>query len=78
MINIDFGIAFDRGGGLPLPEKVPFRLTRDIEAGGFWGKGEVIKKGWDDKAHWTSLDLSRIVCLHNFDGDFVISGYVCL
>jgi len=33
LINIDFGIAFDRGGGLPLPEKVPFRLTRDIEAG---------------------------------------------
>lgn len=42
------------------------------------GEGEVIKKGWDDEAHWTSSDLSRIVCLHNFDGDFVISGCIWL
>ena len=33
MINIDFGIAFERGKNLQMPEMVPFRLTRDIVAG---------------------------------------------
>lgn len=27
------GIAFEQGKVLPTPETVPFRLTRDIEAG---------------------------------------------
>lgn len=29
-IHIDLGIAFDQGRLLPIPEMVPFRLTRDI------------------------------------------------
>lgn len=33
VIHIDFGIAFEQGKCLPTPETVPFRLTRDIEAG---------------------------------------------
>ncbi|XP_058790954.1 serine-protein kinase ATM [Phymastichus coffea] len=33
VIHIDFGIAFEQGKVLPTPETVPFRLTRDIEAG---------------------------------------------
>ena len=33
LINIDFGIAFERGKNLQMPEMVPFRLTRDIVAG---------------------------------------------
>eukprot|EP00438_Fugacium_kawagutii_P004836 Skav216285 [mRNA] locus=scaffold4425:9508:11667:- [translate_table: standard] len=33
LINIDFGIAFERGKHLGMPEMVPFRLTRDIVAG---------------------------------------------
>lgn len=33
LINIDFGIAFERGKNLGMPEMVPFRLTRDIVAG---------------------------------------------
>lgn len=32
VIHIDFGIAFERGKLLPTPEKVPFRLTRDLVA----------------------------------------------
>lgn len=32
-IHIDFGIAFDQGKLLPIPETVPFRLTRDIVDG---------------------------------------------
>lgn len=32
-IHIDFGVAFDQGKILPIPETVPFRLTRDIVDG---------------------------------------------
>ncbi|KAK7686262.1 hypothetical protein QCA50_010482 [Cerrena zonata] len=30
VVHIDLGIAFDQGKLLPVPEKVPFRLTRDM------------------------------------------------
>jgi len=30
LVHIDFGIAFDQGRLLPIPETIPFRLTRDI------------------------------------------------
>lgn len=30
LVHIDLGIAFDQGTVLPIPEMVPFRLTRDI------------------------------------------------
>jgi len=33
MIHIDLGVAFDSGRVLPMPELVPFRLTRDIVDG---------------------------------------------
>ncbi|GMF63994.1 unnamed protein product [[Candida] boidinii] len=32
-IHIDLGVAFDQGKALPIPETVPFRLTRDIVDG---------------------------------------------
>jgi ataxia telangiectasia mutated family protein len=33
VVHIDLGIAFDQGKLLPIPELVPFRLTRDIVDG---------------------------------------------
>ena len=30
LIHIDLGVAFEQGRVLPIPETVPFRLTRDI------------------------------------------------
>ncbi|KAJ2936959.1 hypothetical protein H1R20_g142, partial [Candolleomyces eurysporus] len=33
VVHIDLGIAFDQGRLLPIPELVPFRLTRDIVDG---------------------------------------------
>ncbi|CAK9823884.1 Serine-protein kinase ATM [Anthophora retusa] len=33
VIHIDFGIAFEQGKVLPVPETIPFRLTRNIEVG---------------------------------------------
>lgn len=32
VIHIDFGIAFEKGKLLTTPERVPFRLTRDLVA----------------------------------------------
>jgi ataxia telangiectasia mutated family protein len=33
VVHIDLGIAFDQGKLLPVPERVPFRMTRDIVDG---------------------------------------------
>ncbi|OAD57559.1 Serine-protein kinase ATM [Eufriesea mexicana] len=33
VIHIDFGIAFEQGKVLPVPETIPFRLTQNIEVG---------------------------------------------
>ncbi|CAO1627123.1 unnamed protein product [Jaminaea pallidilutea] len=33
VIHIDFGVAFEQGKLLPIPELVPFRLTRDLVDG---------------------------------------------
>lgn len=32
-IHIDFGVVFEKGKYLAIPEVVPFRLTRDVVAG---------------------------------------------
>ncbi|ONH68729.1 Serine/threonine-protein kinase TEL1 [Cyberlindnera fabianii] len=45
-IHIDFGVAFDQGRLLPVPELVPFRLTRDIIDGlGVTGVEGAFRKG---------------------------------
>lgn len=33
LVHIDFGVAFEQGKRLPIPECVPFRLTRDLVDG---------------------------------------------
>ncbi|KAG7663890.1 uncharacterized protein J8A68_002578 [[Candida] subhashii] len=44
-IHIDLGVAFDQGKNLPIPETVPFRLSRDIVDGfGVTGVEGVFKK----------------------------------
>ncbi|KAM6497154.1 hypothetical protein JOM56_007627, partial [Amanita muscaria] len=45
LVHIDLGIAFDQGKLLKLPERVPFRLTRDIVDGmGFSGTQGVFQR----------------------------------
>lgn len=71
LINIDFGIAFERGKHLGMPEMVPFRLTRDIVAGAptKWGM-VVIVKTLHIYAHLTSDKQSIHFCniwLFSFD-----------
>ena len=44
-IHIDLGVAFDQGKKLPIPETVPFRLTRDMVSGlGVTGVEGLFKK----------------------------------
>ncbi|RCK57466.1 Serine/threonine-protein kinase TEL1 [Candida viswanathii] len=44
-IHIDLGVSFDQGKSLPVPETVPFRLSRDIVDGfGVTGVEGVFKK----------------------------------
>lgn len=31
MVHIDYNVCFEKGKGLRVPEKVPFRLTQNIE-----------------------------------------------
>ncbi|CAD6215508.1 GSCOCG00000317001-RA-CDS [Cotesia congregata] len=49
VIHIDFGIAFEQGKVLPVPETVPFRLTRDMEAAmGVSGVEGVMRKSSEE------------------------------
>ncbi len=32
VVHIDYNVCFEKGKGLRVPEKVPFRLTPNIEA----------------------------------------------
>ncbi|GHJ83815.1 hypothetical protein NliqN6_0217 [Naganishia liquefaciens] len=45
ILHIDLGIAFDQGGDLAIPERVPFRLTNDMIDGlGSFGVEGVFKR----------------------------------
>lgn len=45
VVHIDLGIAFEQGRTLPIPELVPFRLTRDLVDGmGYLGTEGVFRR----------------------------------
>jgi ataxia telangiectasia mutated family protein len=49
IINIDLGIAFEQGLSLPVPETVPFRLTRDVVDGfGVTGTEGVFRRSCEE------------------------------
>ncbi|XP_015186804.1 PREDICTED: serine-protein kinase ATM isoform X1 [Polistes dominula] len=49
VIHIDFGRAFEQGKVLPMPETVPFRLTRDMEAAmGVSGVEGIMRRGCEE------------------------------
>ncbi|CAF1289857.1 unnamed protein product [Rotaria sordida] len=55
VIHIDLGVAFDQGKMLPIPESIPFRLTRDIIDGlGICGTEGLFKKSCE-----ITLELMR-------------------
>ncbi|CAF1500441.1 unnamed protein product, partial [Rotaria magnacalcarata] len=54
-IHIDLGVAFDQGKMLPIPETIPFRLTRDVIDGlGICGTQGLFKKSCE-----ITLELMR-------------------
>ncbi|UJR28997.1 hypothetical protein I4U23_010215 [Adineta vaga] len=55
VIHIDLGVAFDQGKMLPIPETIPFRLTRDVIDGlGICGTQGLFKKSCE-----ITLELMR-------------------
>jgi len=76
VVHIDLGVAFEAGRVLPVPEVVPFRLTRDLVDGmGITGVEGVFRRccnftlealRHDQEAIMTILDVLRYDPLHSW------------
>ncbi|SMN21300.1 similar to Saccharomyces cerevisiae YBL088C TEL1 Protein kinase primarily involved in telomere length regulation [Maudiozyma saulgeensis] len=65
-IHIDLGIAFDQGKLLPIPELVPFRLTRDIIDGfGITGVDGLFKRSCERVYTALRKDSEKVMCVLN-------------
>jgi ataxia telangiectasia mutated family protein len=65
-IHIDFGVAFDQGKLLPVPEKVPFRLTRDMVDGlGCTGYEGSFRKGSEHVFRVLRANSDKIIGILN-------------
>ncbi|AAS54204.1 AGL287Wp [Eremothecium gossypii ATCC 10895] len=65
-IHIDLGVAFDQGKLLPLPELVPFRLTRDIVDGfGVMGVEGLFRKNCEKVYGLLRKERERVMCVLN-------------
>jgi ataxia telangiectasia mutated family protein len=65
-IHIDLGVAFDQGKLLPVPETVPFRLTRDLVDGlGVTGVKGSFEKGSENVYRVLRSNSERIVGILN-------------
>lgn len=65
-IHIDLGVAFDQGKLLPVPELVPFRLTRDTVDGlGITGVEGGFKKGSEHVFRVLRSNVEKIIGILN-------------
>lgn len=65
-IHIDLGIAFDQGKLLPIPELVPFRLTRDIVDGfGVTGVDGLFRRSCERVYAVLRKDYVKVMCVLN-------------
>lgn len=65
-IHIDLGIAFDQGKLLPIPELVPFRLTRDVIDGfGVTGVEGMFKRTCERVYASLRKDSDKVMCILN-------------
>ncbi|CAI4054832.1 DNA-binding protein kinase TEL1 SKDI_02G0220 [Saccharomyces kudriavzevii IFO 1802] len=65
-IHIDLGIAFDQGRLLPIPELVPFRLTRDIVDGfGVTGVDGLFRRSCERVYAVLRKDYIKVMCVLN-------------
>lgn len=63
-IHIDLGVAFDQGKSLPIPETVPFRLTRDMVDGfGISGVEGVFRKSSEHSFRAMQAQKDRILVI---------------
>lgn len=63
-IHIDLGVAFDQGKRLPIPETVPFRLTRDIVDGfGVTGTRGLFSKACEHTLQVLRANETRIISM---------------
>ena len=63
-IHIDLGVAFDQGKKLPIPETVPFRLTRDIVDGfGISGVEGIFRKSCEHTFRVMQLHSDHILVI---------------
>jgi hypothetical protein len=80
LVHIDFGVAFEQGKCLPCPEKVPFRLSRDLVNGmGVSGYEGVFQRCSEEtlrvlKSHQDALLFVFDAFLHNPLCDWKVSG----
>eukprot|EP01126_Amoeba_proteus_P030658 TRINITY_DN30256_c0_g1_i1.p1 TRINITY_DN30256_c0_g1~~TRINITY_DN30256_c0_g1_i1.p1 ORF type:complete len:362 (+),score=73.07 TRINITY_DN30256_c0_g1_i1:57-1088(+) len=62
IVQIDLGVAFDQGKALPIPEIVPFRLTRDlVDAMGMTGVEGVFKRCCEETMEVLRAQMSQLV-----------------
>lgn len=65
-IHIDLGVAFEQGKLLPIPELVPFRLTRDfIDGFGIEGVEGSFRKNCERVYKILRDDYERVMCVLN-------------
>lgn len=65
-IHIDLGIAFDQGRLLPIPELVPFRLTRDmIDGFGVTGVDGLFRRSCEKVYSVLRRDSEKMMCVLN-------------
>ncbi|CCF60800.1 hypothetical protein KAFR_0L01900 [Kazachstania africana CBS 2517] len=65
-IHIDLGVAFDQGKLLPIPELVPFRLTRDIIDGfGVTGTDGLFTKSCEQVYSVLRKEYEKVMCVLN-------------
>ncbi|KAH3902567.1 DNA-binding protein kinase TEL1 SCDLUD_000147 [Saccharomycodes ludwigii] len=65
-LHIDLGVAFDQGRLLPIPELVPFRLTRDIvDAFGVSGIEGVFRKNCEYVYSVLRKESEKVMCVLN-------------
>ncbi|WPK25856.1 hypothetical protein PUMCH_003189 [Australozyma saopauloensis] len=63
-VHIDLGVAFDQGKRLPIPESVPFRLTRDIvDAFGVTGTRGLFSKACEHTLQVLRDNQQRIISI---------------
>ncbi|CCD25219.1 DNA-binding protein kinase TEL1 NDAI_0E04020 [Naumovozyma dairenensis CBS 421] len=65
-IHIDLGISFDQGRLLPIPELVPFRLTRDMVDGlGVTGVDGLFRRSCEKVYSVLRKDSEKVMCVLN-------------